>query len=215
MKHSFLSILLLNTISLPSLAAQWVVNKETNPVENITSYYALSPTSNPITPLKFPYSDAKSWVGVGCDTKKNVWAYIGYTKSNFTGGSWSNSSKIHYNIKFRFDDQIKNYSLRESGDNLFITQNENDFVENLKKANYLTTGIHWYKQGAVYFKYSMSGSSKAIKSIMDNCGIKKAENLNCSDLSSSYTKFDIDMLFYQKKEISLEKYQELKSCINE
>ena len=205
--------ILLSAPTSSSLANSWQVKKEINPVSNIASYYAISPYSKPMSSLQFPYSDVKSWVNVGCDSEKNTWAYISHTKSNFTGGKWSNSSKVHYNVRFKFDDKNKlKFSLREKGNSLFVYTDKSAFIDNLKSATHMTTGIEWYKQGDVYFKYSMKGSSQAIDSIMMKCGIKREDQISCNDIGNSYSQLDIDMMFYQKKTMSLKKYQELKAC---
>jgi len=99
-----------------SVANTWSVKAETNdPMTTNKTYYALSPSFEPMNKVSFPYSDARSWIGVGCNTDNDYWAFIGFNKANFTGGEWKNGSKYHF-AKIKYDDVINTIYLFEPSD---------------------------------------------------------------------------------------------------
>jgi hypothetical protein len=176
MRKKVCFVIALGVVSTSSFASSWkVLPFEEDPMSESNSYYASSPSTAPMKKLGFPYSDAKSWVGVGCDTDKNYWAYVGFNKANFSGGDWVNSRKRHY-TKIKYDNEIKSIQLIEakSGKEFLHVAglHEDNFISGLKKSNTIITGVPWYKQGDVWFKYSMRGSTKAINTIFSKCGIK-------------------------------------------
>lgn len=161
--------------SLTAMAGSWnVILQQNDPMATNESYYATSDSFLPIKNLSFPYTDARSWIGVGCNTDNQYWAFIGFNKANFTGGEWKRDTKNHL-AKIKYDDQISQVNLSESsGGQNFLnvsTTDKNTFIKGLKSSNSVITGVPWYGQGDVWFKYSMKGSAKAIDIIFDKCGI--------------------------------------------
>ncbi|MBE3933917.1 hypothetical protein WMY97_02190 [Vibrio diabolicus] len=166
-----LMITLIGIASLNANAA-WDVSSEENPVTGVNNYYAHSPSASPHKQLGFPYRDVRSWLGVACNNKGEVWAYIGHNKANFTGGEWNGGNKGH-DLPVRFDKNVSNMYVFEEGDFLHLSSSwRNQFIASVKGSSTLTTGLRWYKQGDVYFKYSLAGSTKAINQIYSKCGIK-------------------------------------------
>lgn len=164
-------------VSVAASAASWkVLPFKEDPMSTNHTYYATSSMSLPMKKLGFPYSDAKSWVGVGCDTDKNYWAFIGFNKANFSGGEWQNKSKVH-STKIKYDDDIRFIRFEEADNGKEFLHVKSDFrdifIDNVKSSNTVITGVPWYKQGDVWFKYSMRGSTKAINTIFSKCGIKE------------------------------------------
>lgn len=163
-----------------AMASSWSVTLQQNdPMAVNESYYATSDSFAPMKNLSFPYSDARSWIGVGCNTDNQYWAFIGFNKANFTGGQWNKGTKYHF-AKIKYDDRINQVYLSESSDGRkFLTVGTGDksaFIMGLKTSNTVITGVPWYEHGDVWFKYSMNGSTNAINTVFKKCGIAPLAN---------------------------------------
>ncbi|MBR7887307.1 hypothetical protein J9B83_00010 [Marinomonas sp. A79] len=131
--------------SLTAVAGSWNVTLQQNdPMATNESYYATSDSFPPIKILSFPYTDARSWIGVGCNTDNQYWAFIGFNKANFIGGEWKMSTKNHL-TKIKYDDQISQVNLFESSDGqnfLNVGATDKDtFIKGLKSSNSVITGV--------------------------------------------------------------------------
>lgn len=170
------SIVLLATFfSTCAFADSWkVLPDEVDPMSTIQSYYSASPTTTPLSQLKFPYSDVRSWIGVGCNSKGHYWSFIGFTDKNFTGGKRV-YGKTEHHTKIKYDDDLQMIHLIEAdnGRNFLnvATSDKRDFIKGVMTSNKIITGVQWYGHSDVWFEYSMKGSTKAINAIFEKCAI--------------------------------------------
>lgn len=176
------SIVLLATFfSTCAFADSWkVLPDEVDPMSTIQSYYSASPTTTSLSQLKFPYSDVRSWIGVGCNSKGHYWSFIGFTDKNFTGGERVYGEVKHY-TKIKYDDELKMIHLIEAdnGRNFLnvATADKRDFIKDVMTSNKIITGVQWYGHSDVWFEYSMKGSTKAINAIFEKCAITPLVNI--------------------------------------
>ena len=147
---------------------------QTDPMSTDQSFYVTSPAITSLSALRFPYSDVHSWVGVGCNTNGDYWAFIGFTDKNFVGGKRVYGKTEHY-TKIKYDDDLKtiHFTEADNGRNFLdvIADDKRTFLKGVMQSNKIITGVKWYGHSDVWFEYSMKGSTKAIESIFKKCKI--------------------------------------------
>lgn len=161
-----LSIFLL-LLTTPTLAStEWVVQETKDEMTGKSQVYAISSSVSPTKTLDFPYSDLKSYIGVGCESGK-LWVYAGFTiKNNITHDNGVISTRI------KWDDDISNIKLStEPASKAVYFPHDNLILKKLVKSNKLLIEYPWYGEGNIYFNYPLKGSNVAIKKIAELCGI--------------------------------------------
>lgn len=168
-------------VSASSFSESWkVLPDEADPMSTIQNYYSVSPATTSLSRLNSPYSSVKSWVGVGCNTNGDYWAFIGFTDKNFTGGEWKYGHREHY-TKIKYDDLLSSIHLMEADNGRkFLNVSQGDtktFIKGVITSNKVITGVQWYGHDNVWFEYSMKGSGKVINAIFENCNITTQINV--------------------------------------
>lgn len=168
-------------VSVSSLAENWkVLPDETDPMSTIQSYYSVSPSTTSLSWLSSPYSYVKSWIGVGCNSRGDYWAFIGFTDKNFTGGEWMYGHTEHL-TKIKYDESLSKIHLIEADNGrkfLNVAQGDTEaFIEGAMTSNKIITGVQWYGHDDVWFEYSMKGSGNAINAIFEKCDITPLVNI--------------------------------------
>lgn len=152
------------TVDLPKWNTRISVDKITGKV----SAYASSPTSIPDSSLG-AYRGMKSWIGVGCD-KDSEWAYIGFSRRPILNGTQTHSGYSSLNARVRWGKQATTIKMTQDwGDRFLHFSNGKSAIGNLAASSNLLLELDFYSEGKRYFKYSLNGSSAAIKSIRSTC----------------------------------------------
>ena len=161
-------------LSVSIFASTWDVNIKKDKMSGEISTYASSSTVTSDEKMRFPYSNTKSWIGVGCKDGKE-WAYFGFTESPnlLNTETQSGYSILYAKIKIgKTVDKIK--LLQEWGDRfLSITNNAESFIEKLKQGKSILLELNWHGNGKTYFTYSLQGSTKALTKLQNECGFTK------------------------------------------
>lgn len=153
----------------PKISTDWSTTSSKDEMTGKVSVFAASKTAYPIPTMKFPYSDVKSWIGVGCDGE-NEWVYFGFSNDpNLTNTSTEDGYSL-ISTRLKWDDKVENVKLTQDWGSRFIHFREDKkALLNLKNAQNVKLELQWHSQDRVYFNYSLRGSSKAIQEIQQKC----------------------------------------------
>jgi RNA polymerase subunit RPABC4/transcription elongation factor Spt4 len=151
----------------------WVTSTSKDEMTGEFSAYAYSPSVYPSKKMEFPYSDVKSWMGIGCNAK-NEWVYFGFSSTpNLT----KDKTKDGYNLirtRIRWNDNVEDiYLTQDWGAKSIHFRNDSDAIEKIAISSSSLLELQWHGQRPAYFKYSLNGSSKAISEIRSKCAVSK------------------------------------------
>lgn len=151
----------------------WVTSTSKDEMTGKFSAYAHSPSVYPSKKMEFPYSDVKSWMGVGCDAKSE-WVYFGFSSApNLT----KDETKDGYNLirtRIKWNGNVENISLTQDWGAKFIHfRNDSDAIKKIAASSSSLLELQWHGQQPTYFQYSLNGSSKAISEIRAKCAASK------------------------------------------
>lgn len=151
------------------LSAQWDVSSSKDEMTGEISAYCSSKLTAATERMDFPYGDVKGWLGVGCDGNSE-WAYVGFT----TAPNLQNTTtKDGYNLvstRIKFDDEVEQITMTQDWNSKFIHfRNDDDMIEKFMAANTILLELNWYGEGKTYFRFSGSGSTRAITQIRQSC----------------------------------------------
>jgi len=130
--------------------------------------YAVSDKVTSTTPMDFPYTETRSWLGFGCDTKGNEWAYIGFSTLNLISQPARDYNVYIFRVKF--DDEVIKMKMEESRNSDFLHfWGDAEAIRRFISHTMVKLELDWYGQGKVYFEYSLEGSSDAIRRAREIC----------------------------------------------
>ncbi|MDW1948755.1 hypothetical protein R7P34_13060 [Vibrio sp. 780] len=154
----------------PLTNAAWNTSIDKDEMTGEIRAYANSPTIQSTKKMSFPYSSTRSWLGVGCNQKGEEWIYVGFTNAPNLNGT---ETKDGYNListRVKWDNNIESTKLIQDWGSKFIHfRNDKNAIKNALKSNQMLLELNWHSQGNQYFKYSLNGSSAAIKTIRSKC----------------------------------------------
>lgn len=161
------------TVKTPPPKPAWETSVSKDEMTGKFSAYASSPMISPTQRMEFPYSDVRSWMGVGCDNESE-WAYFGFTTSpNLT----KDETKDGYNListRIKWDNQVEEVKLTQEWGSKFIHFSRNaSALSKISQSGTVLLELHWHGQQSTYFEYSLQGSSKAISQIREQCAANK------------------------------------------
>ncbi|RXK03808.1 hypothetical protein CRV02_01025 [Arcobacter sp. CECT 8989] len=166
-------ILFVFVIFTSTLLAKWNVSTDKDEMTGKYSAYAISSNVKPTRTMNFPYSSVESWIGIGCNNKKN-WAYLGFNLAPNLNNTTTRSGYNEIRTRIKFDDDIEYYTLTQDWGSKFIHFfYPEEIVEKIKKSNSMLLELNWHGNGSTYFKYSLNGSTKAINKSFNKCGYMK------------------------------------------
>ena len=166
LKHIiFVCALMLNGLQL---FAQWKVTQEREMPMRANSC-CTSKDASPTERMDFPYSDVKGWLGVGCDGNSE-WAYVGFTTAPNLQNTTTEDGYNRISTRIKFDDEVEQITMTQDWSSKFIHfRNDSDIIEKFMTANTILLEMNWYGEGKSYFRFSGSGSTRAITQIRQSC----------------------------------------------
>lgn len=195
-------------------AETWDMHIKKDKMSGEISAYASSPATTSNEKMQFPYSDTKSWIGVGCKDGKE-WAYFGFNKSpNLLNTETQSGYNVLY-AKIKIGKTIDTVKLTQEWGDRFLSisdgskyanfLNPENLIEKLKQGSSILLELNWYGNGKTYFTYSLKGSTRALKKMQNECKVRhlpakayknknniylKVDNKSCKDKSYTYIKVD-------------------------
>lgn len=151
----------------------WTVQTAKDKMTGKLTAFAHSPSTYPDKKMSFPYSDIKSWLGVGCDGERE-WVYFGFNDSpNLTNTETMDGyNLIHTRIKW--DDKLERaFFSQDWGDQFIQFREDEQAVQNIAVSNNVMVELNWHGQQPALFEYSLHGSSKALKELRAKCAAEK------------------------------------------
>lgn len=163
-------IILLLGISLTSAAvADWTTDISNDVMSGELKAYAHSDLTAPLKKMSFPYSEVKSYLGVGCD-KENEWAYVGFTTPPNIINDETLDGFSQFDTRVKWDEELTNMTFTQTWGSKFLHFGLDQIaIENLLSSNEVLIEINWHSMGSVHFKYSLKGSTKSINEIRAAC----------------------------------------------
>jgi len=167
LKH--ISILCILVLSSLQLSAQWNVSTDKDEMTGEVSAYCSSERTSPTERMDFPYSDVNAWLGVGCNGRSE-WAYVGFNKAPNLQNTSTQDGYNLFTTRIKFDDEVEETLMRQDWNSKFIHFNyDSDMIEKFMTANTILFELDWYGEGKTYFRFSGSGSTRAMTQIRQFC----------------------------------------------
>jgi len=161
-----------------SYAEGWTVSMNKDEMTGKLSAYAMSSEVSPTRQMGFPYSDVKAYIVVGCKmstipsiyigeedpSSRSEWVYVYFTTSPNLLYTKTEDGYNRINIRVKWDDGIiEDENLVQEWGSKYLHFRDGEYViHNICASNTLLLGLEWHGQGSVYFRFDLSGSSKAI-----------------------------------------------------
>lgn len=196
-------IILLTCLSAYSITtlASWETTVDTDEMTGEVKAYAFSSSVQATKPMSFPYKGVTAWLGVGCSPKKS-WTYIGFSSAPNVTNTETKSGYNQITTRIKWNDKVESIKLTQDwGAKSIHFSNDDIIIKKLAKSNSFMLELDWHGQGNRFFKFDLSGSSNALKTIGKECNFK-LEKITFND------KFRIalsEMSFYNSYRISINK----------
>jgi TonB family protein len=175
MKLIFSSILIV--LSLP-LLSQWDNSNSTDEMTGEVSAYCSSPLTSPTKSMDFPYSDTKAWLGIGCDGVSE-WVYVGFTNAPNLLDTDTQDGYNVFTTRIKWDDELISERFIQNWGAKFIHFTDIEgAIENIIQSNTLLVELNWHGSGKTYFRFNLSGSSKAIAKLRAQAGYTPEYSIN-------------------------------------
>lgn len=151
----------------------WVTSVSKDEMTGKFTAFAHSPISYPSKKMGFPYHDVNSWMGVGCDAD-NEWVYLGFNDSPNLSKDTTESGYNLLKTRIKWDDNVEDVSLTQDWGAKFLHFKDDSVVTSkIAASSSALVELQWHGEQPTYFKYSLSGSSKAISEIRGKCSKNK------------------------------------------
>ena len=162
MRTSCVSVL---TVLLAApVQAQWSGVNFVDAFGDVTDQGARSALISPLQPMSFPYGDIKAQIFVNCDR-----AWIRFSEApNVVGGNIGDGY-TSYSAAVRVNgNNVGTWGVRQSwSDKDLRFSNPSQAISSLSSASTFAIALNWYDEGPVAFRWSLEGSSAAIRASCD------------------------------------------------
>lgn len=153
----------------PRPAPQWRTSVSADEMTGETTYFAMSPQASPTQALEWPLHKLQAWLGAGCK-KNSEWVFIGFTTApNLTG----DETKDGYNrlrTRVRWDTTVETVTLTQDWGSKFLHfQNDSAALARIAAGREVMVEVPWYGNGNVTFRFTLDGSSAALREMRERC----------------------------------------------
>lgn len=147
----------------------WKQHTSKDEMTGAVQAFASSPRAASNSPMEFPYSGTRAWIGVGCDGK-DEWSYIGFTQAPNLSNT---DTKDGYNLvstRVRWNDSVETTVFTQKwGASFLHFRNYSQSIARLAASKTVLLELDWHGQQPVYFEFTLEGSSDAISDIRKRC----------------------------------------------
>ncbi len=156
-------------VKKPLPPAEWTVSTSRSGRANDISNFATSPTIKPMEEISYQYRNIKAWMSIGC--KKDVeWAFVGFNMSPILGNTITEDGyDVITTIVEWGDSQKKTILTQEWSSNYLHFSNRADAILRLSTSDSVFIKLNWLEGQTVKFKFSLKGSTSALRSIRKSC----------------------------------------------
>jgi len=154
---------------IDSSYASWETSTSKDKMTEEKISYANSSLTVTTEKMGFPYSDVKAWLGVGCDGT-DEWAYVGFNRAPNLSNTDTKDGYSLINTRIKWDNNLDYVNFSQDWGAKFIHfRNEKSAISGIIESNFVLLELDWHGQGKTYFKFSLKGSSTALKAIRSSC----------------------------------------------
>ena len=148
----------------------WYTKPSIDEMTGKKSWYAYSPKASPIRALDYPYGKVYSQAIVGC-SNGSYWSYLFFSEApNLTVDEDGDGYSVSKN-RIKWDQELDILKFKQNwGEKYLHIQKNSKFIRSLREHNELYVELNWYNNPGTIFKYSLEGSSVAIKELEKTCG---------------------------------------------
>ncbi len=152
-----------------SAISQWTTTQSEDEMSGEKRSFAFSERITSTTPMGFPYSGTTARLAVGCDNNSE-WAYIIFSETPNLLNVDIEDGRNRIRTRMRWDQEIENVTLIQRwGANSLHFINPQPVINKLITSNEVLLELDWYGENKTYFRFSLDGSSNAIKNIRNEC----------------------------------------------
>lgn len=146
-----------------SAGAQWRGWSETDEMSGEEVFYTNSPSVKATKDMSFPYHDVVSWLGTGCNSKGEQWAYIGFSEEPNLNTADIQSGYNLVRTRIKWDDEITHTTLSQEWGGKFLRWTDDArVIDKMKVGNTVLLELNWHSNGRIYFRYSLAGATEAM-----------------------------------------------------
>jgi TonB family protein len=151
------------------LLAQWTTTTSKDQMSGNVEAYAVSQSVNPTKTMRFPYSDVRAWLGVGCDGA-HEWAYVGFSSTPVVTDDVTRDGYNQVRTRIKWDDTIESVTFTQPwGASALHFLDDGSVIVKLAASNTVLLELPWYGEGPVYFRFSLNGSTAALSEMRKIC----------------------------------------------
>lgn len=196
----FFTTIILFFIGLP-IFAQWDNSSSIDEMTGEVSAYCSSQFVSSTKKMNFPYTDTKAFLGIGNDGKSE-WVYIGFTNQPNLLNTETKDGYNVFNTRIKWDDELTSSKFIQTwGANSIQFWNSEEVVENIRNSNTVLLELEWHGSGKVYFRFNLSGSTKAVNKMRAKTGYTPASS-SVTTIEHVATNIDLETDVSELEEIS-------------
>ena len=159
-KKVFVSVLVLLAVS--TVFCEWNVNYIQDEMTGAQTWYAVSPLAFPTKQLSFPYQDTTAYLFVFYVNGMDLPVIVFSPSLGLTVGLPYKDGFL-YTTRVKWDNKVENIQIFNKLFENGITFIEPAYViRKIRSSKAMLLELNWIGNGSVYFKFDLTGASKAI-----------------------------------------------------
>lgn len=152
-----------------SAYAQWTNSVSEDEMTGERSCFAQSPVTSATKEMSFPYTDTYAWLGIGYDGQSE-WVYFGFSNEPNLTDDDTMDGYDRINTRIKWDNEVVNATFTQEWGSKFIHfTNDRAAITKIIQSNTVLLELSWYGEGQTYFRFSLQGSSDAIRKMRSSC----------------------------------------------
>lgn len=135
------------------------------------SFYTYTNKIKPTRTMSFPYQNTTSFIALMCSKKRVTFSFLFNIAPNLNNKETVVKNYDSIKTRIKFGEKINNVDLlqRWGGKQITLRNNE-QYLADLNISDELLLELDWHGDGKVYFKYTITGFSKAYEDLKTRCG---------------------------------------------
>lgn len=165
-------LLLIMGLVVTGAFAKWTISISKNEMTGEKSCYVISGFIKATKYLSRPYDDLEQSVGIGMNSKNEMWSYLAFSSNPNLTDDKTESGYSSATRRIKFDDDILKLSQTQDWGSSFIYFSDDDtFIMKLLSSKTLLTEQEQYGNGLVYYRHQIKGFLEAYNNARKKCGL--------------------------------------------
>lgn len=162
-----------NKTELPKLTPpskpEWTTTISADEMTGVRSAYANSPGTQPNIAMSFPYHNVSARLAAGCNNISE-WAYIAFDDAPNLANTENESGYNTLNARIKWDNDIVTSGMSQKWQAKFLHfDNGTLIIDRMMNSSTALLELQWHGEQPAHFKFSLNGSTNAIKKIRREC----------------------------------------------